>query len=182
MKNKSARLLRLITGAILAGTLILLSGCSIQSAGLTPPELPAAERRIEKTLKIMPVAGGRKSSFGREAYITNEKYHSALLETMKKSALFRDTVTSGDADLELFSEIITITTESGLSPTYAIVVQYWLVDPSTGEEIWRKGINTRHQVMWNDHFAGATRIIKAVEGATQKNLTQLTQGLAEADL
>ena len=88
----------------------------------------------------------------------------------------------GDADWELHSEIITITTEGGVSPRYAIVVQYWLVDPHSGEEIWRKGINTRHQVQWNEAFAGATRIIRAVEGATKKNLSQLVTALARAGL
>ena len=166
----------------LLASISIFAGCSIQSAGLVPPELPPFEQKIEKTLKVMPVLGGRGSTFGREAYITNEQYRTALFETLSKSELFRSTVESGDADLELHSEIITITTESGLSPMYAIVVQYWLVDPASNEEVWRKGINTRHQVMWNDHFAGATRIIKAVEGATQKNLTQLTQELAAANL
>lgn len=57
--------------------------------------------------------------------------------------------------------LLTLTLKGGISPTYAIVVQYWLVDPATGREVWRKGINTRPHVEWNEAFAGATRIIRA---------------------
>ncbi|MDJ0741039.1 MAG: hypothetical protein QNJ91_15090 [Gammaproteobacteria bacterium] len=78
----------------------------------------------------------------------------------------------------MHGEIITITTEGGVSPLHAIVVQYWLVDARSGDEIWRQGINTRHQVKWNEAFAGATRIIRAVEGATKKDLTRLVQALS----
>jgi len=57
-----------------------------------------------------------------------------------------------------------------------------LTDPATGEEIWQTGINTRHQVEWNEAFAGGTRVIMAVEGATKKNLTRLIEALAASDL
>ena len=163
--------------------LLLLAGCSISSEGLVPELNQPPATNIDKTVRVMPVDGGRARTSRREAYITNEQYHEALYTTLVNSSLFKG-VTQGDAgaDLDLHSEIITISTEGGLSPFYAIVVQYWLVDPKSGEEIWRKGINTRHQVMWNEAFAGATRIIMAVEGATKKNLTQLVNALAAAEL
>ena len=56
------------------------------------------------------------------------------------------------------------------------------MDQPTGKQIWRKGINTRHQVEWNEAFAGGTRIIMAVEGATKKNLATLIRALSESDL
>ena len=140
---------------LLAGVAVL-AGCSIQSAGLVPTELPPVEQRIEKTLKVMPVLGGRGSTFGREAYITNEQYHTAILETMNKSGLFRNTVESGDADLELHSEIITITTESGLSPTYAIVVQYWLTGGglAQGHQYAPSGHVERSLRWWHPYHQG----------------------------
>lgn len=161
---------------------LLMTGCSIKTEGLIPDQPVETGRQIDKTVKVMPVEGGHASKFGREAYITNEQYRDALQQTLVDSRVFSQVVDSGAADWELHSEIITITTEAGLSPTYAIVVQYWLVDPKTGMEFWRKGINTRHHVEWNEAFAGGTRIIMAVEGATKKNLTQLVQALSAADL
>ena len=161
---------------------LLFAGCSIKTEGLIPDRPVETTRKIDKTVKVMPVQGGRASTFGREAYITNEQYHEALRQTLVDARLFSRVVESGNADLNLHSEIITITTEAGTSPTYAIVVQYWLVDPRTGEEIWRKGINTRHHVKWNEAFAGGTRIIMAVEGATKKNLTRLVQALSATEL
>lgn len=161
---------------------LLLAACSIKTEGLIPDSPVATSTRFDKTVRVMPVAGGRASSFGREAYITNEQYFEALRRTLADSGLFAQVVDQGDADYLLFSEIITITTEGGISPLYAIVVQYWLVEPRRGEEIWRKGINSRHQVNWNEAFAGATRIIMAVEGATKENLTQLVQALSRARL
>jgi hypothetical protein len=43
------------------------------------------------------------------------------------------------------------------------------------QEIRRMGTNSRHHVEWNEAFAGGTRVIMAVEGATKKNLTRLVQ-------
>ena len=160
---------------------VALMGCSIKTAGLIPDQPTTAARQLNKFVKVMPVEGGRASSFGREAYITNEQYFEALSKTLADSQVFAGIVES-DADLNMHSEIITVTTEGGISPTYAIVVQYWLVDPATGQEVWRKGINTRHHVEWNEAFAGATRIIMAVEGATQKNLLRLVQELSDSPL
>lgn len=171
-----------VAGAVLAMLTLLLTGCAIKTDGLVPDPPVGVETRLDSSVRVMPVAGGRSSSFGREAYITNEQYREALYRTLADAGLFREVVLDGSADWQLHSEIITITTEGGVSPLYAIVVQYWLVDPRSGEEIWRKGINTRHQVKWNEAFAGATRIIRAVEGSTKKNLSQLVIALSRAEL
>jgi len=179
MKNSRYRHTARLLLAIIA---LVSTGCSIKTEGLIPDRPIEATRQIDRSVKVMMVEGGHASKFGREAYITNEQYRDALQQTLTDAHLFTRVVDSGVADWDLHSEIITITTEAGVSPTYAIVVQYWLVDPRTGEEIWRKGINTRHQVKWNEAFAGGTRIIKAVEGATKQNLTQLVQELSRADL
>ena len=184
MHQRAAKRIMLnpLAGAVLAMLTLLLTGCAIKTDGLVPDPPVGVETRHASSLRVMPVAGGRASSFGREAYITNAQYREALYRTLVDAGLFREVSLDGDADWQLYSEIITITTEGGVSPRYAIVVQYWLVDPDSGEEIWRKGINTRHQVMWNEAFAGATRIIRAVEGATKKNLSQLVAALSRADL
>ena len=173
---------RSVVGAVLATLALLQTGCAIKTDGLVPDPPVGVETRLDSSVRVMPVAGGRPSSFGREAYITNAQYREALYRTLVDAGLFREVVLDGDTDWQLHSEIITITTEGGVSPLYAIVVQYWLVDPRSGDEVWRKGINTRHQVKWNEAFAGATRIIRAVEGATKKNLTQLVTELSRADL
>jgi len=61
-------------------------------------------------------------------------------------------------------------------------MQYRITDPDTNEEIRRKGINTRHHVQWHEAFAGGTRIIMAVEGTAQKNLTRLIEELQASDI
>lgn len=168
--------------ALLISSVLLLSGCAISAKGLIPDPPVLPQRQIQKTVMVMPVEGGHASKFGREAYITNEQYHEALRQALIDSKVFTQVVASGPADLKLHSEIITITTEGGVSPFYAIVVQYWVTNSATSEEVWQTGINTRHQVKWNEAFAGGTRIIMAVEGATKKNLTQLIEELAASDL
>jgi len=172
----------LLRSLLLAATALLVAGCSIKTDGLVPDPPVNAGRQIDKILQVMPVTGGHASKFGREAYITNEQYHEALQRSLVDAKLFSAVVESGEADWNLHSEIITITTEGGTSPFYAIVVQYWLVDPHTGDQIWRKGINTRHQVEWNEAFAGGTRIIMAIEGATKKNFATLIRALSDSDL
>jgi hypothetical protein len=168
--------------ALLISLVLLLSGCAISAKGLIPDPPVQPQRQIQKTVMVMPIEGGHASKFGREAYITNEQYHEALRQALIDAKVFSRVVDSGPADLNLHSEIITITTEGGVSPFYALVVQYWLTDPATGEELWQAGINSRHQVKWNEAFAGGTRVIMAVEGATKKNLTRLIEALAASDL
>ena len=152
-----------------------------KTEGLIPDQPIETARQFDKTVKVMEVEGGHASKFGREAYITNEQYRDALFQTLMDAKIFSGVAKSGNADWNLHSEIITITTEAGVSPTYAIVVQYWLVDPQTGEEIWRKGINTRHHVtgMRRSPVAHASLWPSKVR---PKNLTQLVQELSIADL
>lgn len=161
---------------------LAMAGCGISTKGLIPDPPISPSRQIDKRVTIMPVLGGRGSTFGREAYITNEQYGDALRQTIEESGIFSAVTEADQADVKLHSEIITITTEGGISPHYAIVVQYWVTDAATGRELWRKGINTRHTVNWDEAFAGATRIILAVEGATKKNLTRLVNALAASEL
>jgi len=168
--------------AVILLAAVLTTGCSMSGAVLAPVEPVAVERQIDRTVRVMPVVGGYASKFGREAYIENDQWQAAVTEALGDARVFRAIRDSGDADLNLHSEIITITTEGGVSPAYAMVVQYWLVDPDTEEEIWRKGINSRHQVQWNEAFAGATRTIMAIEGAAQKNLTQFIRALEQSGL
>jgi hypothetical protein len=99
---------------------LVIPGCSIKTEGLVPDRPVATTRKIDKSVKVTPTEGGHASKFGREAYITNEQYHDALYRTLTDAQLFSRVVESGDADWELHSEIITITTEAGISPTYAI--------------------------------------------------------------
>jgi len=160
----------------------LLASCAISTKGLIPEPPVSGVRQIDKQVQLMPVQGGRSSSFGREAYITNEQYRDAMRQALLDAGSFRVLADEGPTDWQLFSEIITITTEGGVSPMYAIVVQYWLVETDTGNEIWRKGINTRQKVNWNEAFAGGTRIIMAINGATKKNLSGLIEALSKADL
>lgn len=161
---------------------LLLTACAISTKGLVPDPQVSGVEQIDKRVQLMPVQGGRSSSFGREAYITNEQYGEALRQALLDAGIFRELVEKDTGDWQLHSEIITITTEGGISPMYAIVVQYWLVDTETGREIWRKGINTRHKVNWDEAFAGGTRVIMAINGATQKNLSRLVLALAKAEL
>jgi len=174
------RALLWLSGALLV--LVSTAGCSMSDAVLAPVDPVQVNRQIERSVRVMPVTGGYASKFGREAYIENEQWQAAVTEALSDARIFRAVQDSGEADLNLHSEIITITTEGGVSPAYAMVVQYWLVDAANGEEIWRRGINSRHQVQWNEAFAGGTRTIMAIEGAAQKNLAQFIEALEGSDL
>lgn len=176
--DKCVRIHGLARRVVLVAAIAILGACGITSEGLSPKNLAKAKLRIDKTVKVMPVVVGPK----HEAFITGQQFHQALSRTIASANMFSHVVDSGAADLELFSEVVTVAHSGGISPSVAVVVQYWMVDPRSGRDVWRKGINTRHRVQWNEAFAGGTRGIMAIEGATQKNLVRLIEELEAAGI
>ena len=162
---------------------LLLAGCGgIEVKDMVPESTNTSGMRFEQSLKIVEPIGGRKSVFGVQDYVENQEMHGALMAAFQKSNLFSSVTDSVSADLELHTEIIEVAPSGGFNMTFAFVTQYWLVDPKTGEEIWRKGINARNEERLSDTWSGAARAVKALEGAVRDNISRLIDELAEADL
>ena len=163
--------------------LMLLAACSgIQVERMIPTTAAEASQRFDYTLKIAEPIGGRKSQFGVQDFVENHELHAALMGGLAGSGLFANVTDTGAAHRELHSEIITVAPSGGFNFTYAFVTQYWIVDSHNGEEVWRKGMNARHEVKVSESFSGSARMIKALEGAVRKNIEQLIAALSEAEL
>ena len=169
--------------AVIAFLAIALAGCSgIDTRRMVPEQSAQPAPRFDYSLKVVQPVGGQKSVFGVQDYVENRELHDALLNTMTGSGLFASVTDEGKADRELHSEIIAVAPSGGYNMTFAFVTQYWIIDPTTGDEVWRKGINARHEVKVSETWSGSARAVQALEGAVRKNLQQLVEALSDAEL
>jgi hypothetical protein len=159
------------------------AGCSgINSKRMVPEQGERSAPRFDYSLKIVQPVGGQKSVFGVQDYVENGEFHDALMNTMTGSGLFSSVTDKGGADRELHSEIIAVAPSGGYNMTFAFVTQYWIIDPATGDEVWRKGVNARHEVKVTETWSGSARAVQALEGAVRKNLQRLVEELSNAEL
>ena len=180
MRNASR--VRFQTGLV-GITVLALAGCGgIDTKRMVPETTNPTGQRFEQSLKIVEPIGGQKSKFGVQDYVENPEMHSALMGAFREAGLFSSVTDSGAADLELHTEIIEVAASGGFDMTFAFVTQYWLVDPKSGEEIWRKGINARNEEKLKDTWSGSGRAVKALEGAVRTNIQRLIEALAKADI
>lgn len=162
---------------------LLLVGCGgIEVKDMVPESTDTGGKRFEQSLKIVEPIGGQKSVFGVQDYVENQEMHGALMGAFEKANLFASVTDSGTADLELHTEIIEVAPSGGFNFTFAFVTQYWLVDPKTGEEIWRKGINSRNEEKLSETWSGSSRAVKALEGAVRDNISRLIEALTNEEL
>ncbi len=162
---------------------LLLAGCGgIEVKDMVPESTNTTGKRFEQSLKIVEPIGGRKSVFAVQDYVENQEMHETLMGAFEKANLFASVTDSGSADLELHTEIIEVAPSGGFNMTFAFVTQYWLVDPTSGEEIWRKGINARNEERLSETWSGSARAVKALEGAVRDNISRLIEALASAEL
>lgn len=162
---------------------VVLAGCSgIDTKRMVPEHSERLAPHFNYSLKVVKPVGGQKSEFGVQDYVENGELHEALMNTMTGSGLFAIVTDNGQADRELHSEIIAVAPSGGYNMTYAFVTQYWIIDPTTGNEVWRKGINARHEVKVTETWSGSARAVQALEGAVRKNLQRLVEALSEAEL
>ncbi len=180
MRNESGPKFPTVLLAVVA---LILAGCGgIEVKDMVPESTDTGGKRFEQSLKIVEPIGGRKSVFGVQDYVENGEMHGALMGAFEKANLFASVTDSGTADLELHTEIIEVAPSGGMNMTFAFVTQYWLVDPKTGDEIWRKGVNARNEEKLSETWSGAARAVKALEGAVRDNISRLIEALASAEL
>jgi hypothetical protein len=162
---------RWATSALVLGLLTACGGLEV--ARMLPPTAPAPVPRFAGVLRVMPVTGAKTAQFGGPALVSNEMFREALVAALRRSNLFRGVETEARADWELHADFLAHGQGVGLDYRAAMVVQYRIVQQRSGTEIWRQGINSRHEVTVSQAFSGATRTIMANEGSVRENLTQL---------
>lgn len=162
---------------------ILLSGCAnIDVNRMVPDTSSIPTPKFEKSIAVGQVTGAQEQTFGGPAMVSDEQFKATLVQALDQSGMFRDVVTDGSADLELSAEFVAQGQGAGLNYLSALVVEYLIVDSTSRDEIWSDAYNSRHEVTVGDALSGSKRTVWAAEGSVRKNIAQLLEGLAEADL
>ena len=162
---------------------LVLSGCGgVKVERMVPDLSEVSVNPHAYTLTVVRPIGGQESVFMMQDYVENDQYHAVLIETLRNANLFSRVDSNPPADRELYSEIIDVFASGSIDYTFTFEVRYWMINPATGEEVWRKGIRTEHEVRMKEQLSGAKRAVEALEGAVQKNLTQLVTELSNATL
>ena len=123
-----------------------------------------------KTIQITEVKGGGEETQGLSR-IDNKSFQEALLDTLRKSNLFREVYTNQTAYYKLNTEIVSQKVEPGISAYAALYVHYSLVKIPTKQVIWSENIFSQ-----NNAF-GANQGKDVLESVARDNLAQLIRKL-----
>jgi hypothetical protein len=166
---------RLSISALLV-MLLAMTGCSGPNARSMVPATAEQNNSaaISKSIRIAEVTGGRKSTFGGAAMVSNELFKAALLETFQHAKVFRSVVTEGESDVDLQANIVSQGQKIGslLEYRHNMIVNYNFIDRKSGNVVWRE---TYQSEFGSRAFAGGTRTVRSVEGTVRENLTLLLE-------
>ncbi len=165
-----------LTNLFCVAVTAIACGCSgIKPKRMVPP-VAGSSLNTGKSVRVMEVTGGRKSVFGGADYINNEQFQKAVVLTLQKSGRFSE-VRTDQGDLDFYAAIRAQDQKvsRGLQYTGTMVVSYKLTDHA-GNVLWSASYDSEFSSV---AFSGATRTVRAREGAARENLALLMQGLRE---
>jgi hypothetical protein len=152
---------------------LILVGCapSTENIKMVPHVDYSIFTSSTRTVTIRGVTGGGEETLGM-AKIKNESFQEALLETLKRSHLFKGVYLNKAADDELHTEIVSQKVQPGLSAYAALFVHYTLISTKTNKIIWSENIFSQ-----NNAF-GANQGKDVLESVARDNLAQLLKRLS----
>lgn len=141
---------------------------------MVPETSGAADRKIAMRIRVGPVTGARDSHFGGAPFPSNEKIREALVATLEQAGIFTSlSTTAGDAELTVS---VLSQDQQGMLPTTARLVANYKLAARDGATIWSETYDTTSSA---GDLGGATRTVKAQEGAVRENLKAFLQGIKE---
>ena len=154
-----------------------LSGCGLSVKAMVPDTASLTQKRINKTITIMDVTGGKKPVFGGPEMVTNELFKKALVAAVEQSGIFK-TVTDKGGDLALYASIKTHDQQlpKGLEYRARLIVQYKVLRSVDNYMIWTE---TYESAFSSVAFSGATRTTRAREGSVRVNLASFIEGISK---
>jgi hypothetical protein len=158
-------------------TSILFQGCGLNPKNMVPEHIVPLQPPIGKTLRVMDVTGGEKPVPDAANPITNEMLKSALGLALDQSKYFRVVQTEGNADIELFTSIISQgpTRLGMLEYRYELVAAYKFIEKASGKVLWQDAVQSDYG---SRAFGGPGKTKEAPEGSVRDNLTILLEGIA----
>lgn len=158
-----------------AAAMALLAACSsITPTRMVPDGTSGTDRTYPLRVRVAPVTGARESFFGGAPFPKNEEVHAAVVAALEKSRLFAAVVPSG-GDAELTVTLVA-QDQQGLLPTTARMVANYRLARAGGDTIWSETYDTTFSA---GEFSGATRTVRAQEGAVRENLRAFLAGVRE---
>jgi hypothetical protein len=157
-----------------AVALVLVACAGIQPKRMVPEATAGPERKIAQRMRVMPVSGTRDTFFGGAAFPSKEQFHEAVVATLEKSGIFAG-VSPSAGDVDLSVSVLSIDQQGFIPYTVRLVANYKFT-ARDGSLLWSETYDSSFSA--ND-FAGASRTVKANEGAVRENLKAFVQGVRE---
>lgn len=132
-----------------------------------------------RTLKITEVKGGEETTGWEVSKIDNKSFKEALIDTLRKSGLFKEIFTDQTGDYELDTEIVSQKLQLGLTAYAALFVHYRLIETKTHKVIWTENIFSQNDGFGGFGGVGTNQGKDILEGAARGNLAQLMRKMAE---
>ena len=170
------------TTLILLFFVIFISSCTVKApdAEYMIPDIDYSKfTTIGQTLKVVEVKGGIKTNPMGRPTTGNEAFQEALISTLRKSGLFKEILTDGNSDYELFTEIVAQKWHPGFSITSTLFVKYRLIETKSNQEIWKENVYSQYEAENEEAWLGQDRATKANEGAVRENLKLLLRKLSD---
>jgi hypothetical protein len=161
--------------SLLAALMFIANGCGIHTERMVPV-LPSYSELKVGSVRVMPVIGGQKSTFGGAELISDKQFLKALIPALERSGLFT-AVGTDKGDFDFYASIRTQDqkTSRGLQYTARMVVSYKITD-HFGNILWSDTFDSESSSV---AFSGATRTVQAREGSARENLAALIKSLRE---
>ena len=132
---------------------------------------------------IVVTLGGEKSGPSTAmtssliSLISNEDFSSALIQSLRKTGLFKSVTGSGGATFRLETTLEDLSQpEKGFSLTVNLKVDWRLIRISDNKVLWHEKIISTYTATVGDAFVAVKRIRLATEGAARQNIEK---GLAK---
>lgn len=157
----------------------ILALCLLACSGITPTRMVPdthgePERKFAMRVRVGPVIGARDTFFGGAPFPSNEQVREAVVATLEQAGVF-SAVSSTAGDSELTVSILS-QDQQGLVPTTARLIANYKLAVRDGTTIWSETYDTTFSA---GDLGGATRTVKAQEGAVRENLKAFIQGIKE---
>jgi hypothetical protein len=150
---------------------ILLAGCAPQAEEMIAHSLPRAH--ADHGSVIITVSGGDSATLTQSTVVSNENFSAALIQSLRRTALFRSAESSGNATykLEVILENLSQTTERSAG-TYGLRAT-WKLTRAPGQVLWRRTTEASFKAAPGEiTFVDLKRLRAATEEAARKNIEQ----------
>lgn len=165
----------------------LLVGCSTSAKPKAMLGLKLPQARTTHDPVVVSVKGGEKGGEKPNrllaSAISSENFRTALIESVRKTALFKSVEGSGAAVYRLEATLEDLDQPMmGFNMSVALRVDWKLIRLSDNQVLWHTKILTPYTAKLGEAFVGTTRLRKANEGAARQNIEQGLAKLAALDL